>query len=219
MYASSSNSPVTGAGSSRSVKLARCGSCSSPRCIRARPSPTSASSWRIWSGSSSRSDTRSSGRCSTRGAAGRSATWGSRRATARAARRFRPDVVYAHFLVPTGLWGALLGRAPLVVTAHGQDVANIGRIPGVRAATRLVVRRASAVIAVSDYLRQLLEERVPEARGKTEVIDCGVDLERFRPLRARRRRATRLSLRRRIERAQERRCGSRAPSSGSARDR
>ena len=104
-------------------------------------------------------------------------------ATARAARRFRPDVVYAHFLVPTGLWGALLGRAPLVVTAHGQDVANVGRIPGVRAATRLVVRRASAVIVVSDYLRRRLEELVPEARGKTEVIDCGVDLERFRPLR------------------------------------
>jgi len=103
-------------------------------------------------------------------------------ATARTARRFRPDVVYAHFLVPTGLWGALLGRAPLVVTAHGQDVANIGRIPGIRAATRLVVRRAGAVIAVSDYLRRLLEERVPEARGKTEVIDCGVDLDRFEPL-------------------------------------
>jgi glycosyltransferase involved in cell wall biosynthesis len=103
-------------------------------------------------------------------------------ATARAARRFRPDVVYAHFLVPTGLWGALLGRAPLVVTAHGQDVANIGRIPGVRAATRVVVRRASTVIAVSDYLRRELEARVPAATGKTEVIDCGVDLERFRPL-------------------------------------
>jgi glycosyltransferase involved in cell wall biosynthesis len=103
-------------------------------------------------------------------------------ATARAARRFRPDVVYAHVLVPAGLWAALLGRAPLVVTAHGQDVANIGRIPGVRAATRFVVRRASAVIAVSGYLRGLLEERLPGARAKTHVIDCGVDLERFRVL-------------------------------------
>jgi glycosyltransferase involved in cell wall biosynthesis len=103
-------------------------------------------------------------------------------ATARAARRFRPDVIYAHFLVPAGLWGALLGRAPLVVTAHGQDVANVGRIRGVRAATKLVVRRAHTVIAVSDYLRRELEERVPGARGKTEVIDCGVDLHRFRPL-------------------------------------
>ena len=94
----------------------------------------------------------------------------------------RPDVVYAHFLVPTGLIASLATRAPLVVTAHGQDVANIGTVPGVLAATRFVVRRASAVIAVSGFLRSLLEERIPEAHGKTEVIDCGVDLQRFRPL-------------------------------------
>jgi len=37
------------------------------------------------------------------------------------------------------------------------------------------------VIAVSDYLRRELELRVPEARGKTVVIDSGVDLERFAP--------------------------------------
>jgi glycosyltransferase involved in cell wall biosynthesis len=103
------------------------------------------------------------------------------RRTLAAARRFRPDVVYAHFLVPTGLIGALAGRrAPLVVTAHGRDVRNIGTIPGIRLATRLVVRRASAVVAVSDYLRRELETKIPDARGKVEVIDCGVDLERFR---------------------------------------
>src|SRR5438477_2518616 len=50
---------------------------------------------------------------------------------ARAARTFRPDVVYAHFLVPAGLIAALSSRAPLVVTAHGQDVANVGTIPGI----------------------------------------------------------------------------------------
>jgi len=99
--------------------------------------------------------------------------------TLRAARRFRPDVVYAHFLVPAGLTAAVAARAPLVVTAHGRDVRNVGAIPGIRALTRLTVRRASAVIAVSDYLRRELETKVPEARGKTEVIDSGVDLERF----------------------------------------
>ncbi len=103
------------------------------------------------------------------------------RATLGAARRFRPDVVYAHMLVPAGLTAALSSRAPLVVTAHGQDVANVGAIPSVRAATRLVARRAAAMIAVSDWLRRELEARVPEARGKTEVVDCGVDLELFRP--------------------------------------
>jgi glycosyltransferase involved in cell wall biosynthesis len=101
------------------------------------------------------------------------------RETRLAARRFRPDVVYAHFLVPAGLWAALAGGAPLVVTAHGQDVENARASRPVRAATRLVVRRARAVVAVSDWLRRRLVEAAPEADGKTEVIDCGVDLERF----------------------------------------
>ncbi|HEV8250121.1 MAG TPA: glycosyltransferase [Gaiellaceae bacterium] len=91
----------------------------------------------------------------------------------------RPDVVYAHFLVPSGLVAALSSRAPLVVTAHGQDVRNVGAIPLIAAATRLVVRRAAAVVAVSDYLREELEAKVPEARGKTEVVSSGIDLERF----------------------------------------
>jgi glycosyltransferase involved in cell wall biosynthesis len=100
--------------------------------------------------------------------------------TLRAARRFNPDVVYAHFLVPSGLLAAVAGKAPLVVTAHGRDVRNVGAIRGVGTATRATVRRAAAVIAVSDYLRRELEAKVPEARGKTEVVDSGVDLERFR---------------------------------------
>ena len=103
------------------------------------------------------------------------------RDTFRAARRFRPDVVYAHFLAPAGFFAALATRAPLVVTAHGQDVENAKANTLVRAATRLVVRRASAVVAVSEWLRDRLESVVPAARGKTEVIDCGVDLALFTP--------------------------------------
>jgi glycosyltransferase involved in cell wall biosynthesis len=82
--------------------------------------------------------------------------------------------------VPSGLIASTVA-APLVVTAHGRDVRNIGAIPGVAHLTRRVVRKASTVIAVSDYLRHELEERLPEARGKTAVVDSGVDLERFRP--------------------------------------
>jgi glycosyltransferase involved in cell wall biosynthesis len=96
-----------------------------------------------------------------------------------AARRFRPDVVYAHFLVPAGLAAALASRAPLVVTAHGRDVRNIGAVPGIALATRFVVRRASSVVCVSEYLRRELETKLPEAVGKTEVVSSGVDLVRF----------------------------------------
>ena len=98
-----------------------------------------------------------------------------------AARRAGPDVVYAHFLVPAGLVAALVSRAPLVVTAHGQDVRNVGSIPGIGLATRYVVKRAAHVVAVSEWLRSELENAVPAARGKTDVISAGVDLERFAP--------------------------------------
>jgi glycosyltransferase involved in cell wall biosynthesis len=114
-------------------------------------------------------------------AGGRGRYFALARRTMRAAQRFNPDVVYAHFLVPTGLIAVLAGDAPLVVTAHGRDVRNVGTIRGIRAATRFVVKRAASVVAVSEYLRSELEAKVPEARGKTEVVNSGVDLERFAP--------------------------------------
>jgi glycosyltransferase involved in cell wall biosynthesis len=104
-----------------------------------------------------------------------------------AARRFEPDVVFAHFLFPTGAAGALAARAagvPLVVMAHGQDVANIGRIRGVKVVTSWVLRRSSAVIANSRWLADRLRERIPAAEQKLAIADCGVDLEAFAPLRA-----------------------------------
>jgi glycosyltransferase involved in cell wall biosynthesis len=101
-----------------------------------------------------------------------------------AAQRRRPDVVFAHFLFPAGAAGALAARAarvPVVVMAHGQDVANLGRIPGVTAATRWVVRRAATIIANSRWLGDRLAERVPAASPKLEIADCGVDLREFVP--------------------------------------
>ena len=100
----------------------------------------------------------------------------------RLARSFRPDVVYAHFLFPAGGAAAMAARAAgagLVVTAHGRDVRNIGAFPGFGSATRRAVRSAR-VIAVSDYLRQELVARLPSLEGRVDVVDCGVDLERFR---------------------------------------
>jgi glycosyltransferase involved in cell wall biosynthesis len=101
-----------------------------------------------------------------------------------AAKSADPDVVFAHFLFPAGAAGAVAARAArasLVVMAHGQDVANLGRIPGVTAATRWVLGRAAAVIANSRWLADRLTEKIPAAAQKLEVADCGVDLEAFSP--------------------------------------
>jgi glycosyltransferase involved in cell wall biosynthesis len=101
-----------------------------------------------------------------------------------AAKAFHPDVVFAHFLFPAGAAGAIAARAagvPLVVMAHGQDVANLGRVPGITAATRWVLNRSSAVIANSHWLASRLTERIPAAKPKVEVADLGVDLDAFSP--------------------------------------
>lgn len=102
----------------------------------------------------------------------------------RAATRFRPDVVYAHFLTFAGPAAARAARAvgaPFVATAHGTDVGNVERSRIAKALTRRGTRHASRVIAVSDWLRTRLVAALPELAGKVEVVDCGVDLERFRP--------------------------------------
>jgi glycosyltransferase involved in cell wall biosynthesis len=89
------------------------------------------------------------------------------------ARRRRPDVIYAHYLVPTGLIAAATWR-PFVVTAHGTDVRNTLRSRTIRALTRFVTRRADAVIVVSHFLADRLG-------GSPEVISMGVDTDAFRP--------------------------------------
>lgn len=91
----------------------------------------------------------------------------------------RPDVIFAHFLLPAGLAAALASlprRTPLVLMAHGQDVRNAVASRAVRAGTAFAVRRAHTTIFNSAYLRAQL----PFAPRRSEVIDCGVDLERFR---------------------------------------
>jgi glycosyltransferase involved in cell wall biosynthesis len=99
----------------------------------------------------------------------------------RAARRIKPDVIFAHFLFPAGAAGLAAARAarvPLVVMAHGTDVANLRRAP-LRALTRPVVRGAAAVIANSRWLAARLERHYPGLA--CEVCDLGVDLAEFAP--------------------------------------
>jgi len=101
-----------------------------------------------------------------------------------AARRTRPDVIFAHMLFPAGLAGlvASIGTGtPLVVMAHGADVANLGRVPGVTGLTRLVLGRACGLIVNSAWLGRALDAHIPGSAARAQVIDCGVDLDLFRP--------------------------------------
>ncbi len=105
--------------------------------------------------------------------------------TAAAARRTHPDVIFAHVLFPAGGAGwlaSLASRTPLVVMAHGQDVANMGEIRGVTAVTRRVVNRAAGLIVNSRWLADRLVARIPQAGPKIEIADLGIDLDAFAPM-------------------------------------
>jgi len=90
------------------------------------------------------------------------------------------DVIWAHYLFPTGLIASLAGRArhtPWVITAHGGDVANLTRGP-IRTLSTSGVSGAANVIAVSEWLagRMYDEGLRPE---RVEVVSMGVDTDRF----------------------------------------
>ncbi len=105
------------------------------------------------------------------------------RLAARAVTRARrADVIYAHYLFPTGGIAALAGRLanrPVVLTAHGQDVANLRR-RALRRASAPGVAGADTLIAVSEYLaRELADAGL--ALPTVEVVNMGVNMDRFAP--------------------------------------
>jgi teichuronic acid biosynthesis glycosyltransferase TuaC len=87
----------------------------------------------------------------------------------------RFDVVHAHFGLTA--WSALTvsarGRA---LTVHGTDVCH----PRTRLATRAVLPTVGLLAAVSEALVEEIPGR--RARERAQVLPCGVDMERFRPL-------------------------------------
>ncbi len=104
-------------------------------------------------------------------------------ATARLARRLRPDLVVAHWVIPNGPPAALAARlagCPLVVSLHGSDVFLAERKAPIGRAARAVFGRAAAVTACSPDLATRAIGLGADA-ATTTTIPYGVDPARFRP--------------------------------------
>jgi teichuronic acid biosynthesis glycosyltransferase TuaC len=87
----------------------------------------------------------------------------------------RLDIVHAHFGLTA--WPSLALRGPRhALTLHGTDV----RHPRTRVATRAVLPTVGLLAAVS----QELIEQIPGARNRVraQVLPCGVDMTRFKPI-------------------------------------
>ncbi len=82
-------------------------------------------------------------------------------ATLWASRRFKPDLLHAHWWFPSALvggWASVLTRAPMVTTFHGTDIRMARAYPASRPIFRQVLRRSAAVTAVSRWLAAEAQE-------------------------------------------------------------
>lgn len=92
-------------------------------------------------------------------------------------RRFRPEVVHAHWLLPNALVAAVLpGRHRLVVTLHGNDV-QLASNRWAAPVARWVARRADVLLAVSAPLARQAEGVLSLAEGTIGVTHLPLPVE------------------------------------------
>jgi len=98
------------------------------------------------------------------------------------ARRSKPAVIHAHWLIPQGIVAVLVGgllNIPVVVTAHGADVSGLRGWPW-SAIRRAVAARSKAITVVSSDLKKRLDGVVSGLGQAPLVMPMGVDSDRFR---------------------------------------
>jgi glycosyltransferase involved in cell wall biosynthesis len=98
-------------------------------------------------------------------------------ASVRLARRFRPDVLHAHWWLPAGICGLVASRltgVPLVVTLHGTDV-HLLRHGLLRRLGGAVLRRAALVAVVSEDLRRSVVDALGLPADRVQVLRMPVE--------------------------------------------
>lgn len=98
----------------------------------------------------------------------------------RALRRFRPQVVHAHWLLPQGVVAVCAARrVPVLATSHGADLFGLRGHTFARL-RQWVIGRVVALSVVSRAMEQRVHAEVPQARVR--VLPMGVDCQqRFCP--------------------------------------
>jgi glycosyltransferase involved in cell wall biosynthesis len=89
----------------------------------------------------------------------------------------RADVICSHWLVPSGLIGALLSRMlnkPHIAIEHSGALHLLAGMRGGARLARFIIDGCNRVVTVSEDLKQKLLALCPDAGGKAEVIPMGV---------------------------------------------
>lgn len=102
----------------------------------------------------------------------------------RDARRQRPEVLHAHWLLPNGFIGAVASRLlgiPLVISVPGSDAQVANANPLFRTLARFAMRQANLLTANSADLRDAVAALQPSVLQKFDLIIYGTDPAALKP--------------------------------------
>ena len=110
-------------------------------------------------------------------------TWRARQTIA----DINPDIVHAHFATSYGLLALAAQRSPLVVTAHGSDLLQLGLHSSVmRAILRRVLRAADLITVPSEQMRSVANTLLRESGSsdlvspkRIDVFQYGIEAQRL----------------------------------------
>jgi glycosyltransferase involved in cell wall biosynthesis len=100
------------------------------------------------------------------------------RAVRRELGQFAPDIIHAHWWIPSG-WFVSRSSVPYLVTCHGSDVRLLERGALIRRTAERVLGQAARVTTVSRFLATDLRQRLPEMTSEVVVTPMPVDVARF----------------------------------------
>lgn len=102
----------------------------------------------------------------------------------RDARRLRPDVLHAHWLLPNGFIGAVVSKLtgiPLVISVPGSDAQIANANPLFRRCTQFAMQQAALMTANSADLRDAVAALEPTVLNRFELIVYGTDPNALQP--------------------------------------
>ena len=103
----------------------------------------------------------------------------------RMVRKYKIDLIHAHYVMPPGLIAvicSMFSGAKTAITIHGSDIFVLARKPILKSIIKFILKRSDYVFVVSDSLKEnVLKLGIEGLENKLSITYNAVDVERFRP--------------------------------------
>jgi L-malate glycosyltransferase len=103
----------------------------------------------------------------------------------RIVRKYKIDLIHAHYVMPPGLIAiicSLFSGTKTAITIHGSDIFILARKPLLKSIIKFILKRSDYIFVVSDSLKENVQKLgIAGVENKLSVTYNAVDVERFRP--------------------------------------